>query len=587
MKSGLLAALFVSFAIRPVEAQLRAPQLSPLTEPEAIPTQRSPLPGVQQPTAPQILPPGAAPALPEDANDPTPVALTAVVFEGASVYSNATLTEEIGGLHPGRATLGEVLTGIRRLQYRYRSDGYILTKVSGKLVPGRQGYTLQVQVIEGFIASVKLSGNIGPAGNKVYDYLEVLTAQHPLTEKALERAILLCEDIPGVSVRTILRPSKDQPGAVALVAQVTRKQVDLYGSLDNRGSRATGPEEFVLDAAVNSLTSLGDRTEIVLFNTPFDREELFGQISESVLVGSSGLKLRGYLGYGELEPGDTLKPLEYRSRLLLSGISAEYPIIRTRALSSSAAVSLDLVHAVVDANVSSPDPTRLSKEDLRVLRIDSHTQVQDSLLGATRLGANDIDVQLSRGIPGLFGGTPNRYLPAARLGERRDFSKATFNFSRSQYLGAWATDSLGLYLAVGGQVADSVLPPSEKFFLGGTQFGRGFYSGELSGDDAIAGTIEVQWNMPRTLPSYAYALPLDLQFYGFYDGGQVWDRPTADVRSDLGRHLESLGMGVRSTIARHYFVQLEGADRLTPRPDPSETGREKNLALFFRVGVKL
>jgi hemolysin activation/secretion protein len=571
----------------PAGAQTRAPPGSTLTAPEAIPTQRSPLPGVEQPAVPQIMPPRAQEAVPEESNDPTPVTLTAIVFEGASVYSRARLEAEIGGLHPGRATLGQVLTAIRRLQYRYRADGYILTKVSGKLVPGLQGYTLRVQVVEGFIGAVKLSGNVGPVGNKVYAYLSVLTTQRPLTEKALERAVLLCEDIPGVAVRTILRPSKDEPGAVTLVAQVTRRQFDVYASLDNRGSRATGPEEFVLDAAVNSLTSLGDRTEIVLFNTPFDREEVFGQVSESVLLGSSGLKLRGYFGYGELEPGDTLKPLDYRSRILLSGLSLEYPILRTRALSSSATLLFDLTHAVVDANVSSPDATRLSKENLRVLRIDSHTLVQDSLLGATRLGANDIDVQVSQGVPGLFGGTPNGYVPAARLGEQRDFTKATMALSRSQYLGGWGTDSLGLYVALAGQATGSVLPPSEKFFLGGTQFGRGFYSGELSGDNAIAGSIELQWNMQRTSPSYAFALPLDLQLYAFYDGGQVWDMPTPDVRTGLDRHLDSLGIGVRSTIAAHYFVQLEGVDRLTRRPDPSETDNEKTLALFFRVGVKL
>ena len=132
-----------------------------------------------------------------------------------------------------------------------------------------------------------------------------------------------------------------------------------------------------------------------------------------------------------------------------------------------------------------------------------------------------------------------------------------------------------------------MLPPSEQFFLVGTLFGRGFFIGELAGDKAIAGTIELQYNAPRTLPSYAFHLPLDLQFYAFYDGGQIWDLPTPDASRGLDRHLDSLGIGVRSTIATRYFVQLEGVERLTRRPDPNTSSNESGQAFFFRVGVKL
>jgi hemolysin activation/secretion protein len=562
-------------------AVVDAPALAapPTLAPEAAPTQRSPLAGEAQPSPPGIVAPPAQAPPPEESDDRTPVVLTGVIFEGATAYPKTLLDGMLGGLHAGPTTLGTVLSAVRRLQYRYRTDGYILTKVSGRLVPEDGGYALHIQVIEGFIGSVKLAGAIGPVGNLIYRTLSALLRERPLTEKGLERAVLLCEDTPGITVRTILRPSKDEPGAVTLVAQISRKPWDVTLSLDNRGSRATGPEQLVLDAAANGFTSLGDRTEIVLYNTPFDNEEVFGQASQSIILGSSGLKLRSYFSYGQLVPGDVLKRLDYRSRILLTGISAEYPLVRTRALSSTVSLAFDVTHTNVDAAGFGGTSTLLSKEDLRIFRLDSHSLVQDQLLGAGHLGANDIDIELSQGAPGLFDGTRNGFVPAARLGEQRDFFKITPTLSRSQYLAGWSRDNLNLYLAATGQWSDAVLPPSEKFFLGGNAFGRGFYNGELSGDDALAGTIELQWNAPRDL----HQIPLDLQYYAFYDAGMTWDRATADVHNHLDHHIESIGVGVRATIATHYFAQLEGVDRLTRRPDGNE---EKGLALFFRVGVR-
>ncbi len=42
---------------------------------------------------------------------------------------------------------------------------------------------------------------------------------------------------------------------------------------------------------------------------------------------------------------------------------------------------------------------------------------------------------------------------------------------------------------VSGQVSDSVLPASEKFFLGGLRYDRGYYSGEVTGDNAVVFSV--------------------------------------------------------------------------------------------------
>ena len=45
-----------------------------------------------------------------------------------------------------------------------------------------------------------------------------------------------------------------------------------------------------------------------------------------------------------------------------------------------------------------------------------------------------------------------------------------------------------------GQLSNDILPPAEQFYLGGTQFTRGYYSGQVAGDKALAATAELQLN---------------------------------------------------------------------------------------------
>ena len=98
---------------------------------------------------------------------------------------------------------------------RYRADGYVLTTVSAKLEANGR---LRFVVTEGRIASVKLDGDIGPAGTQVLRFLNRLTEQQPIDSVTLERYLLLAQDVPGGSLRAVLEPSSDQPGALNLIA---------------------------------------------------------------------------------------------------------------------------------------------------------------------------------------------------------------------------------------------------------------------------------------------------------------------------------------------------------------------------------
>jgi hemolysin activation/secretion protein len=550
---------------------------------QALPPTVSPIPRETPQPPPQILPPLVPPpaAAPPAAEVEQIIELSSLKIEGATRYSEAQLLARFAPLLHRKRPLAEITQAVRELENDYHKEGFFLTRVRGVISAAPEGNVLDVRVLEGYVGSVKLDGDIGPAGTLVYDYLQHLTEFRPLNAAELERYVLLAKNVPGVEVVPVLRPLKDEPGAVELVAKVSLRRIDAMVQDDDRGPATLGPNELLVTASLNSLTSLGDRTTVSIFNTPFDNEEVFGQLSEDVLVGSEGLKLGAYIGYGVLEPGSILRPAQYKSLLFLTGVQAEYPVVRTRALTVRLVGNFDVSNTIVDEQDFTPSvPHLVSKDDLRIFRAGTRTDFQDTLLGPLLPGANLAELKLHLGVDDLFGGTKGSAPFLARPKEDPNFRKLTAKLVRTQQLYAWPVSRLELITGAAGQWTDDVLPPSEKFFLGGTEFGRGFYNGEVTGDRAVTGKIQLQLADQVTTEALGDPKQIGLDYYLYYDIGQIWDlRPTGDP----SEHVESLGLGIQADLTEHVSLQVEGTERFTRRPTGTNTNREREHALFFGI----
>jgi hemolysin activation/secretion protein len=406
-----------------------------------IPPPSSPIPRVtpeQQPKIepPLATPPSAVPAAGPEADQE--VEIDSAVFDGSTRYGDAELQTRFAPLLHTKRTLRDVIEAVRQLESDYHAQGYFLTRVWGAVDQSPNGNVLKVNVLEGYVGSVKLDGDIGPAGTLVYGYLQHLTESRPLDSATLERYVLLAKNVPGITVEPILRPLKDEPGAVELVAKVDRKPVDASISDDNRGPSTLGPNEMLVNVSANSFTSLGDRTTLTVFNTPFDNEEIFTEGSEDFFIGTEGLKASAYLGYGLLEPGSILRPAQYKSRLLLAGFGAEYPVIRSRALSLYVLGNFDVSNAIVDEQDFTPNVGhRVSKDDLRIFRFGVRTDFQDTIFGVDLPGANIAELKIHGATPALFGATRSSTPYSARPKEDYNFRKLTARFLRTQDLYDW------------------------------------------------------------------------------------------------------------------------------------------------------
>ncbi len=527
--------------------------------------QGSPIPRILPPAPPSvgpgtvIPPPPAAPAaLPSQ-----PVRVTSVEIEGVTAYPQPEIAKLATGLIGPAVPLSQIDAARQAILQHYRADGYVLTTVSANLdANGR----LRFDVTEGRIASVKLDGDIGPAGTQVLRFLNHLTEKQPIDTATLERYLLLAQDVPGVSLRAVLEPSSDTPGALNLIAQVSRQKVSGLATMDNRAFNETGPIEFLGLLDLNSFSEFGEKTELSYYHT-FPNSQNFGQVSSEAFIGASGLKGRVYGGYGPTVPTGSLGQQGYYGTTTVFGASLSYPVIRSR----QQTLNVNLAFDALDSNISiAPQGvrTQASYDALRVMRLGEDYALSDVWLGAEHSAINALSARISEGMKALGASTNGISLTSPRVGEQTGFTKINFEASRTQTLFApWQGATLGLMGLLTGQWSPNILPPAEQFYLGGAHFTRGYYVGQVAGDNALAATVELQLNTSFETTVFDRSFDIATQYYLFYDWGETWQ----NLSTDHNAMINSAGGGVRAQVTRYVEVDFEGLARFNRFPNGGNT----------------
>jgi len=544
-----------------------------------------PVPRLQPSLAP---PPAEAQAGPQAGLE---VRIGTLRITGNEAMSAARLDPAVAGLAGAVVPLSRIEEARLAILLAYRSEGYPFTAVNAGLARQPDGtIDLSFAVTEGFIAEVKIDGDqaaIGPVATQVLRFLERLLGQRPITGAALERALLLASDIPGISIRGTLRPLASEPGALQLVAQVERKAYSGYANIDNRGYKLTGPWQGLFVIGANSFTEFGERTELSLFGAPHSAQ-WFGQGSLESFVGGSGLRVRVYGGTGETRPTGALRALGYYGQTDVGGISANYPVIRSRPFNLYAVGNFDLFDNTVDQGTAINSRPRVSHDSVRTFRMGADTQLLETWLPyAPAAATTTASLRFSQGIRAL-GATQNGYQLSGRSGsEDFGFQKISGEVQRTQpVLVPFEGAMLSLQGLFAGQWSDAILPQSEKFYLGGNRLGRGYYSGQITGDRAWGLSLELQLDLP---PDEALDLGLGLgpwrwtnQLYLFHDEGRTVENRAVDPN----RRIASWGGGLRTVFDDRVQFDVEGVHRIVRQPDGIGSDLLKETAIFFRTLVR-
>ena len=461
------------------------------------------------------------------------LAVGSVVIDGLEALSRrdfAAAIEPFAGRNLDRTELRQLTDSVAEAA---RQRGYILATA---WIPEQAlvGGMLRVRVDEGAIDDVRVEGSDDPA---IRAQLQRLIGRGPITLDALQREVLLADDLPGVWIRGTRFENDGQ----RRVLVVDARRQDFSGSalVTTDGTRPVGPVRARIDLNANGLISPRDRVDLSYTMSPIDPNELhFVNARYSVVVNDHGTVL-GLLGsYSQTQPGAYLADQQIEGEAWQGGIRLRHPLMRSQQRSLWLEASAELQDLRQDrAGV-------LSRHDrIALARVGFYGYAP--LAGGTLQGRATV----SRGFD---------VLGATRLGDPlASRTDASSEFTTLLWWLGWQrglAKRVSLSLAASGQFASDPLLIGESFALGGNAFLRGYDFAQRVGDQGIAGVGELRYDWPDAL-----GLVPNLQLYAFADGGTV-----SNLDGGLGGGtLASSGGGFRADITRNLDLDFEIAVPLT------------------------
>ena len=369
------------------------------------------------PQAPRAQPGGDTISLPSTVAPPgaerITLTISRVVVTGATVYSDADLAPLYADMMGAEVPLAAVYDLARRITAKYGAAGYVLSRA---IVPpqnfGRHGAVVRIQVVEGYVDQV-----IWPVEKLTRyrdfftDYSARITADRPANVRTLERYLLLANDLPGLKFSTTLKPSPTHPNASILIVEVKEKMIDTIARIDNRGTPARGPWQYLGSATFNNIAGSHEAFTATYAGT-FQLEELqYIQATYRQVLNSEGLTFFANASYGIGTPGTALlRSFDYRTRSSVVEAGLTYPVIRTREL-NLLLTGLGFITDDFSSQLGQP----FTHDKLRGFRFKGDADWADSWLGI-----NQVNVTFSQGIKGLGSTRQRGSGRAAAAGRRPD-----------------------------------------------------------------------------------------------------------------------------------------------------------------------
>lgn len=444
-----------------------------------------------------------------------------------------------------RVSLAEIYAAASDIEAAYARAGYVLVRVSVPAQDLRDGGDLRIVVTDGFVEAVDLSGLPPRVRAAVRQRLRTLTGRHPVRLAEIERALLLANDVPGLTLHSTLARGL-QPGGTRLLLDGTHKIVSGRIAVDNGLAASLDTYQASVQLQLNGVLGLGE-TIYGLAASGYDPGQWLksrapvGVIGGGFVlpVGDGRFSLNPEAIYSRTAPTPLPgAPLSLGTLRRLS-LRAAYTLVRTRARQGSVTLGYE---AIEEQNRLPQFDTLISHDRYMVLR--AGTNWSWARPGGTGYG---LSLQFSQGL-GDTGAISEAQALASGIGFSRQgasngFSRLSGEFDAQGRLGTTAT----LDLKIKGQWSfGKPLFRSEQFALEGPEAVSAYVGGVTAVDDGVTGRIEIA--PPPWRLAYRAGGP-GVAAYAFAAGGIGWIRlPTAVEPGQL--KAAAVGLGARLAVAR-------------------------------------
>lgn len=475
-------------------------------------------------------------------------------FEGNTLLTSEQLSSSVKGYlnRPLDFTqLQEVVAAVANV---YREAGWIV-----RAYLPRQDITngtVTIQIVEAVFGGARLEGQ--PASRvKLDKVLSVINAQQKqgalLNAAALDRGLLLADDLPGVAVSGSLHEG-GKPKETDLLVRLTDEPL-LYGDagVDNTGPRATGANRTTANFNLNSPLGLGDLTS---FNVMHTQGSDYIRLDESLPVGVNGWRVGvngSHLKYALVAPEFTAMNALGTSDTV--GLEASYPLIRSRMKNMYFSANLDNKNFDNQALGATT-----SKYRANTATVGLFGNLFDNIGGG---GANSASLSFIDGILDLKN-SPNQVADAVTAQTAGRYDKLRYSVSRQQVI----TEDWSFFSAVSGQRANKNLDSSEMFYLGGASGVRAYPANEGGGTDGDLLNLELR-----------HKLLQGFTLVGFYDYGQITINKNNNFAGASGINeysLKGVGLSLGWQAENGLNFKATYSRRLGDNPNPTPKGTDQD-----------
>lgn len=515
--------------------------------------QQIPPPFIQQNAIPNIdVKPDIAPV--SAATDAVSITVNSLRVTGAQAYSEAELLALTGFTPAREMTITDLRAMAARIADYYHRNGYFVAQAYLPAQDIKDG-VVTIAVIDGQYGRVSLNNQTNVSNELPYSLLDGLNSGDPVTSAPLESRLLLLSDLPGVRVKSTLKPGA-AAGTSDLIVELTPGQrIDGSIDADNAGNRYTGANRIGATVHFNEPAGHGDVATLRALTSGSGLNYLRG--SYQMQFG----KARVGFAYSALryELGEEFESLGAHGTAEVASLYGSYPLIRSRNNNLYAGLAFDTKKFQDEVDTTAT----VTDKRAQVFTASLNGDHRDNLGGASfssyslAWSAGNVDLQ-----------TPAvQALDASSAQSNGHFNKLAFSVARLQGV----TDSISLSAAINGQLASKNLDVSEKMELGGMYGVRAYPEGEAYADQGYVLNLEARLQLPK----FSDTMPGQLQLIGFIDTGSVTVNKIPWMAGPNRRTLSGAGVGLswsdtNNFMVRAYYAFKLGDEGATSAPDKSD-----------------
>ena len=422
---------------------------------------------------------------------PVPKAVDDITFEvkgfdidGAEFYSKDVVEKIFDSMIGQKITLEQLRNATDELEQKYKNDGYFLVRV---LIPPQEvdDGVFKIKVIEGYINNVFVEGGTPYSREKILAIIKKLQNKKPIDLKSLERALLLLNDLPGISGNGVLRQGSEVGSSELLVTINPPPPTSYVLTLNNGASKTMGQYSTNINATFNNPdypSALSFGFSSALKN---DDDQLFNPILKafnttySTSLGDDGLifSLGGI--YAIAKPQGSLKSLGVLSKSYSLAPRLRYPMKRSRAESYYIEGGLNVARSETFLLDSSTTKDKLTVFDL------VFSVTNDIWFG----GNTQLNFTIAQGLDLFDSRSDSINLPGPSIANfKQKFLK--YKFSGSHTLPIKKINSK-LKINAQAQWTNDKLLAGEQITFGGPAIGRGYDAGSIAGERGFGLSFEL------------------------------------------------------------------------------------------------